>query len=627
MPNRPTTERGDVFSPLNLESGNLAIFGILFVLLLLQQVRFYLARRKAAKREELFQIITENADDMIALVDMKRTRHYNSPSYKRVLGYSPAELAETTSFEQIHVDDRLRVLEAAREARETGVGKRLQYRMRHKNGSWRVLESTASAIRNQKGEVEKLVIVNRDITEQKQAEDKLEHNYLHDALTGLPNHRLFVERLQHSFLRAQRDPTYRYAVLFLDVDRFKVLNDVMGRGGTDQVLLAIGRRLGECLADKETISRPEEGLSVGDTVLSRSGADEFPILLEDLKDPSNALRVANRLQDAVAIPFAIEGHEIRPSASIGIALSASAQGKAEDLLQEAEMAMRRAKAQGRARCEIFDASMHSRAVRRLNIENELRTAIASRQFGVHYQSVVQLQTSRIVGFEALLRWHHPDRIISPGEFIEVAEETGLIVPIGLGLLQEASQQLKLWQSATPAAETLHMSVKVSARQFALAGFAEDVAAAVRDHQIDPASLQLEMTEGVAMLDPKLTADVLARLKRVGVRVVVDHFGTGRMPIACLRRFPLDGLKIDRSLVGSMLSDRASSDILRLVTDVARELKLTVIAEGIEEPAQVRHLLNFGCELGQGYFFSKALEAESAEQLLSGLNVRAQALGK
>jgi len=614
-----------VFPLLNLAWWTLALIAALLVLVVWQQVRSYQVRRNAAKREELFQIITENADDMIALVDMKRNRHYNSPAYKRVLGYSPAELAETTSFEQIHTDDRLKVLEAAREARETGVGRRLQYRMRHKNGTWRVLESTASTIRNDKGEVEKLVIVNRDITERKLAEEKLEHNSLHDALTGLPNHRLFAERLQHSLLHAQRDPQHRYAVLFLDIDNFKVLNDVMGRSVTDQVVVAIGRRLSECLSDNDTISRPDEGLSVGDTVLARSGGDEFPILLEGIQDPSDALRIAKRLQDAVAVPFTVEQHEVRASASVGIALSTAPQGQAEDLLRDAEIAMRRAKAQGRGHCEIFNASMHSRAVHRLNLETELRTAIAHCQFAPHFQSIVELKTRRVVGFEALLRWYRGDKIVSPGEFIEVAEDTGLIVPIGRRLLQEACHQLIDWQSKYPATEPLHITVKISARQFVHPGFVEDVAAATRETGLDPCTLQLEMTEGVAMLDPKLTANLLSQLKRLGVRIVVDHFGTGHMPLACLRRFPLHGLKIDRSLVGTMRSDRASTDILQLIMHVARELDLTVVAEGIEEVAQVNHLVNLGCELGQGYYFSKSLEAKLAQQLLSHPELHVPAL--
>ena len=588
---------------------------VLTALLILQQVRFYLAQRGAKKREELFRIITENADDMIALVDMKRKRHYNSPSYKRVLGYSPSELAETTSFEQIHSDDRLRVLDAAREARETGIGKRMQYRMRHKNGSWRILESTASPIKNDKGEVEMLVIVNRDITDRKLAEEKLEHNSYHDPLTGLPNHRLFVERLQNSFRHAQRDADYRYAVLFVDIDGFKVLNDVKGREVMDQVLVVLGKRMSECLADNNTTFRPDEGLSIGETVLARSGADEFPILLQDIKDPSDAMRVARRLQDAVATPVILEEHEIRASASIGIALSDGASEKPEDLLRDAEIAMRRAQAQGRGRCQIFDSSMHSRALRRLELEMELRRAIARSQFKVHYQSIVQLKTRRVDGFEALLRWDHDGRIVSPGEFIEVAEDTGLIIPIGLKLLQEAAQQLREWQTRFAPIEPLRMTLKVSARQFMHESFVDELAATIQRNGLPHDTLQLEMTEGVAMLDPKLTADVLSRVSRLGVPVLVEHFGTGHMPIDCLRRFPLHGLKLDRSLVRTMLADHASNDIVRLIMHVARELKLVVIAEGVENEAQSSHLADLGCELGQGFYFSKVVEAKTAQLAL------------
>jgi EAL domain-containing protein (putative c-di-GMP-specific phosphodiesterase class I) len=303
------------------------------------------------------------------------------------------------------------------------------------------------------------------------------------------------------------------------------------------------------------------------------------------------------------------------SASIGIALGNGGNGKPEDLLRDAEVAMRRAKSRGRGRCEIFDGSMHSRAVRRLELEAQLRNAISRAEFSVHYQSIVQLETRRIVGFEALLRWYRDGKVISPGEFVEVAEDTGLILPIGLKLLQEASQQLRDWQRKFPA-DPLQMTVKVSARQFTHNSFVDDVAAAIRENGLNPNTLQLEMTEGVAMLDLKLTADVLSRLKQIGVRVVVEHFGTGRMPIDCLRRFPLDGLKLDRSLVSTMLSDPASNDILRLIMHVARELKLVVIAEGIEDPAQSKHLADLGCEFGQGFYFSKAVDARAAQQLLN-----------
>src|SRR5258708_23093212 len=277
--------------------------GTLIILAAYQQFRIYRIHQNLKNREELFQIVAENAADMIALVDVKGHRLYNSPAYKRILGYSSAELSENSSFEQIHSDDRFKVLEAAREARATGIGRKLEYRVRHKNGTWRVLESMASAIRNQKGEVTKLVIVNRDITERKHAEEQLEHNSFHDELTGLPNRRLFLDRLQHLFARTQRNPERQYAVLFVDLDGFKTINDNVGTLVGDQVIIELGRRLASCLRDQDTVSRPQDRVPLKTAVLSRMGGDEFTILLEGVSDPSDAMRAGKRILSAAAEPF------------------------------------------------------------------------------------------------------------------------------------------------------------------------------------------------------------------------------------------------------------------------------------------------------------------------------------
>jgi diguanylate cyclase (GGDEF)-like protein/PAS domain S-box-containing protein len=341
--------------------------GALALVMVYQQFRVYRIRRESKHREELFQIVTENAADMIALVDVKGRRLYNSPAYKRILGYSAAELGETSSFDQIHPDDRFKVLEAAREARSTGIGKILDYRIRHKDGTWRVLESIASTIRDEQGEVVKLVIVNRDVTERKRAEEQLEHNFFHDALTGLPNRRLFLDRLQHLFDHARRNPERQYAVLFVDLDDFKVFNDTMGPAVGDQVIVEISRRLATCLRNDDTVSHPQDEVptTMMKTALSRIGGDEFTILLEEVADPSHAMRAAKRILSAVAEPFLVEGREVRTSASVGIALSTPTHARAEDLLQDADVAMRRAKAMGGSRCEVLDEAMHTHAVNRL----------------------------------------------------------------------------------------------------------------------------------------------------------------------------------------------------------------------------------------------------------------------
>ncbi len=302
-------------------------------------------RRRLAERDQLFQLITENAADMIAVVDGTGKRIYNSPAYQHVLGYSPEELKNTSSIEQIHPDDRQRVLEAAHKARSTGQGQRMEYRIRHKDGSWRILESTASAIRNAKGETEKLVIVNRDISERKRAEEMLAHHAFHDGLTNLPNRALFVDRLQRALVLSKRHTDYKFAVLFIDIDEFKVFNDSLGHKVGDEVLIQIGQRLTASLREVDTIARPQFGPSKDDT-LARLGGDEYTILLEDIRNPSDAIRVAERLQSRLSVPFTIQGYEIVVNASVGIALSTPSCAHAEDLLRDANIAMYRAKESG-----------------------------------------------------------------------------------------------------------------------------------------------------------------------------------------------------------------------------------------------------------------------------------------
>jgi diguanylate cyclase (GGDEF)-like protein/PAS domain S-box-containing protein len=595
---------------------NWIALGALAILVVYQQVRMYMARRVSIQREELFKIVTENAGDMIALVDVKGRRLYNSPAYKRVLGYSSAELGETSSFEQIHQDDRFKVLEAARDARSTGVGKKLEYRIRHKDGTWRVLESVASVIRDDKGEVVKLVIVNRDITERKRAQEQLEHHSFHDALTRLPNRRLFLDRLQHLFARAQRHPERQYAVLFVDLDGFKVFNDSMGPAVGDQVILEMGQRLEGCLRRADAVCRPQDDFQVTETVLSRMGGDEFTILLEEVSDPSDAMRVAQRILAAVAAPFLAEGRELRSSASVGIAMNKPTHESAEDVLQDAEVAMRRAKAMGGSRCEVFDEAMHSRAVNRLKLEAELREALEKRQFRLHYQPIVNLETRQIIAFEALLRWQHPEQgLISPYKFIEAAEDRGLLVSTGQWAISEACKQLRSWDAEIPNMASVKISVNLSAKQLADARFVSDVEKTLRDTGMDPTRLHLEMTENVAAADPKLTASVVSNLRQLRVGVILDDFGTGNSSLIGLRQFPVEALKIDRSLVGGMLVDRGTSDTVELILLLAHKLKLKVIAEGIESAKQLDCLQQLGCELGQGFFFSQPVEAKAAERLL------------
>jgi diguanylate cyclase (GGDEF)-like protein/PAS domain S-box-containing protein len=596
----------------------------LLALAIYQQVRIYLVYRESKKKEEIFRVVTENAADMIALVDVKGRRLYNSPSYKRILGYSPSELSETSAFEQIHPDDRFRVLEAAREARETGVGKQLEYRIKHKDGSWRILESIASTIRDANGEVAKLVIVNRDVTERKRAEQQLEHNLFHDPLTGLPNRRSFLDRLHDAFARVRRDSGRSYALLIANVDHFKVFNEGMGAEHGDLVLNEIAHRLDGSLRADEAVSGPGNGTS--DAVLFRLGGDEFTILLESVSDPSDAMRVARRLQAAVAEPFVIESREVRASVSIGIALSMQEHERPEDVLKDADVALRRAKGLGESRCEVFDEAMHARAVGRLKLESDLRTALTERQFRVHYQPVVELASRKLASFEALLRWEHPTQgVISPYRFIEAAEDTGILVSIGHWLVLQACRQLREWE-VTDSGNPIHVTVNVSARQFADARLVTDIQDALQQTGIDPSRLQLEMTEGIALADPKLTITVLTHLRHFGIGVVLDDFGTGATSLVKLREFPVDALKIDRSLIREMQSDRATSDIVALIIELAHKMGMKAIAEGIETPRQLERLIELGCEFGQGYYFSQPMEPKAALQFMRQQLVSARPTG-
>jgi PAS domain S-box-containing protein len=420
------------------------------------------------RENELFRIVSENAADMIALVEVSGKRLYNSPSYEKVLGYSMKELAASGSLEQVHPDDRERVIEAAKEARQTGAGKRLEYRMRHKNGNWRVLESTASAIRDRRGQVAQLVIVNRDITERKEMEERLEHEAFHDALTGLPNRSLLLDRLQRSMDHAKRHPDFKFAVLFVDIQGLKIFNESMGHAVVDQLIIDISKRLKARLRHDDTMSRStptaDPSRPKGSETLARMDGDRFTVLLENIKGPSDPMRVALRIQESLAQPLTANGVDAFTSASIGIALSTSHYSSPGEMLRDADIAMCRAKAQATG-CEVFDTEMHALVVKRLKLETELRKAIENEELRVFYQPIIRLGTGKIAGVEALVRWwHNESEMVGPGEFIEVAEETGLIVPIGRWVLKEACRQARAWHVLFAGEPLLTTTINVSPRE-------------------------------------------------------------------------------------------------------------------------------------------------------------------
>lgn len=578
-------------------------------------------RLRHRRQNELFRVISENAADMIALVEITGKRLYNSPAYQKVLGYSPKELAATDSLEQVHPEDRELVIEAAKQTRLTGVGKRLEYRMRHKDGTWRVLESTANAIRNRKGQVTQLVIVNRDITERKRMEEQLEYNAFHDALTDLPNRTLFLDRLQRAMDHAKRYPEFKFAVLFVDIQGLKIFNETMGHAVVDQLIIDISNRLKARLRHDDTISRSTAtggpGQLVGDEILARMDGDQFTILLEGIKEPSEPMRVAMRVQESLTSPLTANGVDVFTFASIGIALSSPSFQKPAEMLRDADIAMCRAKAQGASSCEVFDTHMHALVVRRLKLESELRRAIERNELRVLYQPIIRLATGRIAGVEALLRWwRNESKLVGPEDFIEVAEETGLIVPIGRWILKEACRQAHAWHDLFHTDPLLTATVNVSPRQFTQSNLVADVKSALEESKVDPWSLQLEITESVAMNDPHKATRIFSQLKDLGVRLSIDDFGTGHSSLSRLRGFPVDALKIDRSFIRGIEQDVESREIARLIITLAHHLNCKVIAEGIETPGQRVYLEQFGCEFGQGYLFSPPVDPDAIQNLLT-----------
>jgi diguanylate cyclase (GGDEF)-like protein len=435
-------------------------------------------------------------------------------------------------------------------------------------------------------------------------EEQLVHNSFHDALTGLPNRTLFLDRAQRCLHQMERREGYLFAVLAVDLDGFQAINASFGQPAGDKVLIEIGERL---------VGK----VRFGDTV-ARLGGDEFALLLDDVKDVSNALRVAERLQEGLAKPFLVDGREILTSASVGIASSISTYKRSDDALRDAGTAMARAKRLGLGQVAVFDIRMHTQAVTRLKLETDLRRASDRQEFLLYYQPVVSLQSGRITGFEALLRWQHPQRgLISPGESLLVAEEIGLLIHIGEWVLQNALQQLCAWQVEFPVAPPLNMSVNLSCKQFLQSGeLLTIIDESLKLTGLDPRSLALEVTETVMMENAEVAVATLAQLKDRQLRISIDDFGTGYSSLSYLQRLPVDNLKIDQSFVAHMKPAGESLEIVRSIITLAHSLGKQVIAEGVETGEQLALLRSLGCDYGQGYFFSEPMEPEAARKLMA-----------
>jgi len=452
--------------------------------------------------------------------------------------------------------------------------------------------------------------------ERQRAENRLIHDASHDPLTALPNRALFLDRLNQVLARGKRNRQARFAVLFIDLDRFKVVNDSLGHFAGDSLLTQVGHRLQNALRGDDTIAANHDAVAHTGT-LARLGGDEFTVLLSDIKDPSDAVRVANRLGDALRLPFVVDGQEIYTSASIGIASSTSGYETAEAILRDADMAMYRAKTLGKARCELFDQDMYAAALKRLALETDLRRAIHNEEFVLHYQPIVSLRSQAVVGFEALVRWRKPDgELVYPDEFIKITEETGLIFALGHWVLREACRTASVLQVQFPRENPLTISVNISPRQFAQPDLVEQIRSTLHETGLDPHCLRLEITESVTIDDPKRVASVLTELKELGVRMSIDDFGTGYSSLSYLHSLPLDTLKIDQTFVAGMGKDAESLHIIQTIVGLANSLGLEIIAEGAEIACQVTKLQSMGCEFIQGFYFSRPVDAAALAALLA-----------
>jgi diguanylate cyclase (GGDEF)-like protein/PAS domain S-box-containing protein len=577
-----------------------------------QGVQFDITERKEIEAallesEERFRYMVQNSSDVITLVAADGTIRYVSPAIERVLGYSREERVGGNALDLVHPGDVARARRLFAEGRSNpGVPLSIEIRMRHKDGSWRYVEVTGTNLLEDPS-AGAVVLNSRDVTERKALEEQLQHQAFHDALTGLPNRALFSDRLQHAVSRTQRRGA-KLAVLFMDLDNLKLINDSLGHKAGDELLVGVAERLRTSLRAEDTAAR--------------LGGDEFAVLLEDLAHVGEATRAAERIADKLRAPFALGERETFVTASIGVAIGGGTIKLPEELLRDADMAMYRAKHSGKACYAVFEEAMSARALERLELGNDLRRALEREEFAVHYQPKLSLATGQIVGFEALVRWEHPERgHMLPGQFVPLAEETGLIVPIGRWVLREACRQAKVWQRRFPSDPPLVVCANLSARQLRDPALYQTVAHVLEEAELDPSSLELEITESTAMEDAPTTAAVLEELKALGVRVTIDDFGRGYSSLSYLGRFPVDYVKVDRSFVGKLEEETGARVLIKGMIDLAHALGLEVIAEGVETAGQLTRLREMKCDQAQGHFFSEPLPGEAAGTLLENPHLR------
>jgi diguanylate cyclase (GGDEF)-like protein/PAS domain S-box-containing protein len=585
-----------------------------------REERLRQARADVARSEAHFRSLIENASDAVMVLDASLQVRYASPSLERVLGFAPEDVVGKSPVQFVNegdADAMQRALEAA--AAMPGVGPTLEFRCAG-DGAPKYLEATVANMLDNPA-VEGIVINMRDVTERWhteelrgekiRAEEQIRQLGLYDSLTDLPNRHLFKEQLSDAVARADRTGQ-ALVMLSLNLDRFKRINDTLGREVGDLLLKEVASRLTKSLRQTDYVTRNDS--HAASHHIARQGGDEFTVLLGDLSQAQEATKVARRILEALSQPFNLNGNEIVMSASIGIAVYRLDGNDAESLLKNADAAMHYAKEQGKNNCQYYNDKMNTSAFQKMTLESNLHKALERDEFSLYYQPKIDVASGSTIGVEALIRWRHPDLgLVSPAEFIPMAEESGLIVPIGEWVLDSACAQLRAWQEdgLTP----VPVAVNLSAKQFHQQNIAAIVMRALQDHGVDPRLLELEITESTAMRNAEATGTTLRNLKALGVRIAIDDFGTGYSSLSYLKRFPIDSLKIDRSFVTELPGNQDDATIAQAIITMAHALRLKVIAEGVETEAQLEFLTANGCDEIQGYYFSRPLPAEQCTQLL------------
>ena len=577
----------------------------------LARIQGQLARRAAEsdlrESEERYALAARGANDGLWDWDLASGQIYYSERWKAMLGFEVREIGNAASewFSRVHPADveKLRVTLRLQQAGGSNGVFECEHRMRHRDGTYRWMRCRGAAVPDGAGRVIRMAGSMSDVTAARGS----------DPLTGLANRVLFLERVEEEFARCRESSATNFAVMFLDIDRFKLINDSLGHLAGDQLLVAMAGRLVRGLRTGDS-----RGAPVSRDLAARLGADEFAVLLCDLPDPAAALQVAERILMELREPFALGDRGIFCTVSIGIAPGGPAYQSADEVVRDADTAMYAAKSKGRSRCEVFDESMRARVVERLQLENDLRRAVENHELTVHYQPKVRLVDRRVCGFEALARWHHPQRgWIAPIDFIPAAEEIGLIHELDMWVLRTACAQMKRWHTEFPCDPPLAISVNLSPSQFAQPRLVEQIADVLRETGLEPASLRLEVTESVLMDDHERARDILTRLKALGVGLKLDDFGTGYSSLAYLAQLPFDTMKIDRAFTLQLQGGDCNADIVKSILDMAHALGLHVIAEGVEQDDQIARLMSMGCEFGQGFFFSQPVSAPEAACLVAG----------